>query len=121
MTEQVLAGRTAMIFGASGALGGAVSTALVESGAAVVGADRAIPDDTRKVSGVDYRAVDVLDDDGMRQLFDSLPQVWAVLNVVGGFAGQKPLSDLDPAALSNQLTLNLASAALVTKHSLRRM
>ena len=37
---------------------------------------------------------------------------------VGGFAGHRPLSELDPAELTAQLTLNLVTAALVTKHAL---
>jgi len=44
-----------------------------------------------------------------------------VASTVGGFAGHRPLSELDPAELTAQLSLNLVSAALVTKHALRVM
>jgi NAD(P)-dependent dehydrogenase (short-subunit alcohol dehydrogenase family) len=44
-----------------------------------------------------------------------------VVNVVGGFAGASPLTALDPAGLTAQLHLNLTSAAMITKHALRRM
>jgi NAD(P)-dependent dehydrogenase (short-subunit alcohol dehydrogenase family) len=40
---------------------------------------------------------------------------------VGGFAGPRPLAKLDPDELTGQLSLNLVSAALVTKHALRVM
>jgi len=46
---------------------------------------------------------------------------WAVINTVGGYAPHTPLSELDPAELTGQLSLNLVTAALVTKHALRRM
>jgi NAD(P)-dependent dehydrogenase (short-subunit alcohol dehydrogenase family) len=52
---------------------------------------------------------------------DSGPTPWAVVNVVGGFVGHRPLTSLDTAELTEQLTLDLTSAALVTKHALRRM
>jgi NAD(P)-dependent dehydrogenase (short-subunit alcohol dehydrogenase family) len=44
-----------------------------------------------------------------------------VINTVGGFAPRSPLAELDPVELRGQLELNLVSAALVTKHALRRM
>jgi NAD(P)-dependent dehydrogenase (short-subunit alcohol dehydrogenase family) len=82
---------------------------------------RAVPDPAHQISGVDYRAVDVLDDAGLGAEFDSAPPPWAVVNVVGGFAGHRPFPFLDPAELGTQLMLNLTSAALITKHALRRM
>jgi NAD(P)-dependent dehydrogenase (short-subunit alcohol dehydrogenase family) len=65
--------------------------------------------------------VDVTDDGALAAFFDGQPPPWAVVNTVGGFAPHTPLSKLDPAELSGQLTLNLISAALVTKHALRMM
>jgi NAD(P)-dependent dehydrogenase (short-subunit alcohol dehydrogenase family) len=44
-----------------------------------------------------------------------------VLNTVGGYAGQRPLADLDLAELTGQIQLNLVTAALITKHALRVM
>jgi NAD(P)-dependent dehydrogenase (short-subunit alcohol dehydrogenase family) len=44
-----------------------------------------------------------------------------VVNTVGGFAPQRPLAELNPAELTGQLTLNLVTAALITKHALRGM
>jgi len=40
---------------------------------------------------------------------------------VGGFAGQRPLAELDLAELTTQIQLNLVTAALITKHALRVM
>ena len=110
-----------VVVGAGGALGSALAAAFTAAGAAVVGLDRSLPDTARQVDGVDYQAVDVRDDAGLGSWFDSASRPWAVLNVVGGFAGHTPFTELDAAELSTQLTLNLTSAALLTKHALRRM
>jgi NAD(P)-dependent dehydrogenase (short-subunit alcohol dehydrogenase family) len=113
------AGRGVMVFGASGALGAGLAEAFTAEGAQVTGIDRAAP--RQPQPGVSYRDADVLDDASLGALFDSLPVPWAVVNTVGGFAPHTPLAELDPAVLAGQLQLNLASAALVTKHTLRRM
>jgi NAD(P)-dependent dehydrogenase (short-subunit alcohol dehydrogenase family) len=114
-------GQLVVVVGAGGALGSALAAAYVAAGATVLGWDRAVPDETAQLSGVEYHAVDVLDDAGLGTCFDAHPPPWAVANVVGGFAGHRPFTDLDPDELSTQVALNLTSAALITKHALRRM
>jgi NAD(P)-dependent dehydrogenase (short-subunit alcohol dehydrogenase family) len=116
-----LTGRTVVVVGAGGALGGGIVSAFVASGARVVGLDRALPKPEHQVAGVDYHPVDVLDDAALGSAFDELGTVWAVANVVGGYAGSRPFAELDAAELTAQLNLNLVSAALVTKHALRLM
>ena len=115
------ADRTVMVFGAAGALGGGLASAFAAEGAALIGVDRAVPAGDRRLAGARYHAVDVLDDGALGALFDDGPPPWAVVNTVGGFAPHSPLTDLDPAVLTGQLELNLLTAALVTKHALRRM
>ena len=51
----------------------------------------------------------------------SAAPLWAVANTVGGFAGHRPLAELDLAELAGQIELNLVTAALITKHALRVM
>jgi NAD(P)-dependent dehydrogenase (short-subunit alcohol dehydrogenase family) len=114
-------GRLVVVVGAGGALGGALAATYVAAGASVLGWDRAVPERANRTSGVEYRAVDVLDDTALGACFDAHPPPWAVVNVVGGFAGHRPLAALDPDELTTQLALNLTSAALITKHTLRRM
>jgi NAD(P)-dependent dehydrogenase (short-subunit alcohol dehydrogenase family) len=121
MTDMRLAGRTVVVFGAAGALGSGVAAAFAATGASVVGADRSIPGNERRLEGVRYAAVDVLDDGDLAALLGDGPAPWAVINTVGGFAPYTPLTDLDSAVLKGQLELNLVTAALVTKHALRRM
>jgi NAD(P)-dependent dehydrogenase (short-subunit alcohol dehydrogenase family) len=113
-----LTGRAVVVIGATGALGAAVCNAFLDAGAAVHGLDRAAP--KRPLDGVSYVSLDVLDDAALGAWFDTVTP-WAVVNVVGGFAGAARLTELDTAELAEQLQLNLVSAALVTKHALRRM
>lgn len=121
MPDADLAGRTVLVVGAAGALGAGLAAACAEAGARVTGADRVLPAADQRVEGVSYLTVDVLDDASVAEVFDQGPPPWAVLNVVGGFVPYTPLAELDPAVLAGQLELNLVSAALVTKHALRRM
>jgi len=121
MPELGYAGRTVLLFGAGGALGGGLAVAFTQAGAAVTGADKHLPRQDRQLEDVGYHAVDVLDDAALGALFDAVPVPWAVINTIGGFAPHAPLSELDPEELTSQLSLNLVSAALVTKHALRRM
>ena len=121
MPEVRFDGRTVLVFGASGALGAGVAAALAEAGASVTGVDRAEPPADRRLDGAKYRSADVGDEDAVRELFDSVPAPWAVLNTVGGFAGPRPLADLDLAELAAQISLNLVTAAVITKHALRVM
>jgi NAD(P)-dependent dehydrogenase (short-subunit alcohol dehydrogenase family) len=119
MPDTSFEGRRVVVFGAGGALGGGLVAAFAEAGATVVGADKHLPREERRIAGTDYHAMDVTDDGALAAFFDGQPPPWAVVNTVGGFAPHTPLSELDPAELTGQLTLNLVTAALVTKHALR--
>jgi len=119
--DESLAGRSVLVFGATGALGAGVAEAFRAAGAEVTGVDRAEPSGDRRLDGVRYAAASVLDDAALGALFDPAAPPWAVVNTVGGFAGPRPLAELDPDELTGQLSLNLVSAALVTKHALRVM
>jgi NAD(P)-dependent dehydrogenase (short-subunit alcohol dehydrogenase family) len=111
-------GRLVVVTGASGVLGAGLAQAFADAGASVLGVGRS---PREPVAGVRYRAVDVADDAALGAFFDEEPVPWAVVNTVGGFAGRTPLVDLDPAVLLEQLRANLVTAALITKHALRRM
>jgi NAD(P)-dependent dehydrogenase (short-subunit alcohol dehydrogenase family) len=116
-----LDGRVVLVFGASGALGSGIAAAFAAAGALVTGLGRSLPADGTVTTGVSSEAVDVLDDAALGALFDSRPAPWAVINTVGGFAPRRPLAELDASELMRQLTMNLATAALITKHALRVM
>jgi NAD(P)-dependent dehydrogenase (short-subunit alcohol dehydrogenase family) len=116
-----LDGRQVVVAGAGGALGAGVAAACVAAGAVVTGVDRYVPPSEHQVDGVGYASVDVLHDGALGAWFDDRDVPWAVLNVVGGFAGASSLREFDPDELHEQVRLNLTSAALLTKHALRRM
>jgi NAD(P)-dependent dehydrogenase (short-subunit alcohol dehydrogenase family) len=121
MAEQVYAGRTVLVFGASGALGAGIASAFAAAGAAVTGVDKAEPAAGRMLAGISYHSTDVRSDDAVGALFDAGPAPWAVVNTIGGFAPHRPIAELDAAELAGQIELNLVSAALITKHALRMM
>lgn len=114
-------GRTVVLTGASGALGAGLAAAFINVGAELVGVDRAMPDARAIVDGVRYETADLTDDAQVGALFDAIGAPWAVVNTVGGFAPHTPLATLDPGELTRQLSLNLLTAAVVTKHALRVM
>jgi NAD(P)-dependent dehydrogenase (short-subunit alcohol dehydrogenase family) len=118
MAESGYAGRTVLVFGAAGALGGGLAAAFAAAGASVAGADRHLPSAAHRLDGVRYHEVDVLDDAALGALFREEPPPWAVINTIGGYAPHTRLDALDPGELTAQLNLNLVSAALVTKHAL---
>jgi NAD(P)-dependent dehydrogenase (short-subunit alcohol dehydrogenase family) len=121
MPEASFDGRVVLVFGAGGALGAGVATAFAQAGASVTGVDRVEPPGDRRLDGVRYLTADVGDEDAVRVLFDAAPAPWAVANTVGGFAGHRPLAELDLAELAGQVSLNLVTAAIITKHALRVM
>jgi NAD(P)-dependent dehydrogenase (short-subunit alcohol dehydrogenase family) len=114
-------GRTVLVTGSSGALGAGLVAAFTEAGADVVGVDRAAPDDRAIVDGARYEVVDLTDDADVAALFDRIGTPWAVVSTVGGFAPRTSLAELDLAELDHQITLNLTTAAVVTKHAMRAM
>ena len=114
-------GRTVVVTGASGFLGAGLAAAFIEAGAEVVGVDRAAPDDRAVVDGVRYEAADLTDDAHVGAVLDAVGTPWAVVNTVGGFAPRSSIAELDPDELDQQLSLNLMTAAVVTKHALRVM
>ncbi len=121
MTKDAFTGLDVLVFGAAGALGAGVAAAFAAAGATVTGADRFEPAAGKRLDGVRYAAVDVLDDVALGSLFDAGAAPWAVANTVGGFAPRRALAELDAAELTGQVELNLVTAALITKHALRAM
>ena len=64
-------GKTVVVTGAAGALGGGLVRAFADAGARAVGLDRVTPGAGREVEGVDYRALDLADRfDAPRALVD---------------------------------------------------
>jgi NAD(P)-dependent dehydrogenase (short-subunit alcohol dehydrogenase family) len=117
-----LAQRSVIVFGATGGLGRAVLAGARGQGAAVTGVGTNVPDPESREPGVDYAVVDVLDEASVARFFAGLERPpWAIVNLIGGYTPGQRLVDLDLPILSEQLALNLLSAAVITKHALRAM
>lgn len=114
-----LEGRAVIITGATGGLGAGIVKAFVDARADVIGLVHSAPEDG--LDGVRYETVDLTSDEAVAELFTTLPTPWAVVNTVGGYAPHRPMTELDPGELTTQFTLNLTTAAILTKHALRAM
>ena len=121
MVQNFLAGRTVVVFGGTGALGSAVVVRMLADEAKVIVADASTPASTNANPNVRYTTVDALDEESVESCFASLDAApWAVVNLIGGFAGAQAIVDLDLSILRRQLELNLMTAATITKHAVRR-
>ncbi len=114
-----LSGRQVLVVGGLGGLGRAVCDAFVDAGAQVRAIDAVAPPEP--LPAIDSEIVDVTSDDQLRECLDRAAAPWAVVNVVGGFAPARDLTEFDVEEFDEQVRLNLTTAALVTKHALRRM
>jgi NAD(P)-dependent dehydrogenase (short-subunit alcohol dehydrogenase family) len=114
-------GRLVLVTGAGGALGAGLTAAFAAAGAQVIGVHRRDRNVPSPAPGVRYKSADLTEDEQVRALFDAIEVPWAVVNTVGGFAPHRSLASLDVAELTGQLSLNLVTAAIVTRHALRVM
>jgi NAD(P)-dependent dehydrogenase (short-subunit alcohol dehydrogenase family) len=122
MVQNSLAGRTVIVFGGTGALGSAVVKRTLDDDAAVVIADATTPKSSDERSNVRNVTVDALDEESVASCFDTLDAApWAVVNLIGGFAGGQAIADLDLSVLRRQLELNLVTAAVITKYAVRHI
>ena len=120
MVQNFLAGRTVVVFGGTGALGSAVVVRMLADEAKVIVADASTPASTNANPNVRYTTVDALDEESVESCFASLDAApWAVVNLIGGFAGAQAIVDLDLSILRRQLELNLMTAATITKLGVR--
>jgi NAD(P)-dependent dehydrogenase (short-subunit alcohol dehydrogenase family) len=96
MSAGSLDGRVVVIAGAGGSLGPHVARALATAGATLALTDRA-PERLEGLDAADSRAVDLLDagatETWARELEEKLGRVDAVVHLVGGWRGGKPLQD----------------------------
>ena len=122
MTAHTLSGSLAVVAGGIGGLGRSVVEELASRGARVTVTDRQLPRDGTGIGGVEYRVVDASDEASVAAFFDALPGApLAFVNVIGGYAAGPGIDELELAVLRQQLELNLVTAALLTKHAVRRM
>jgi len=103
-----------VITGATGALGRAVSQALVEAGAHchVPAIETSVPADLFPAGKVSVTTgIDLSDEEAVAGFYTKLPPLHAVVNIAGGFAWA-PIADSPLKVLQQQLSMNLVSCVL---------
>ena len=123
--EKELAGKIALVTGANGGLGTSVVSALLDSGAAVVGISR--QNESGSVKKENYHAIasDLSRPESATKTIDEIVgrfgRIDFLAHLVGGFAGGKTLADMDDATFQNMLDMNLTSAFYVLRATIRHM
>ncbi|NLO06048.1 MAG: SDR family oxidoreductase [candidate division WS1 bacterium] len=126
-----LAEKVALVTGGGGHLGSAVVRRLLTAGAHVVACEHRqekldalvaeLPDD----AAISAIACDVTDEDEVaamiRRIRDEQGGLYALLNIVGGFAGGSNIAETDLETWHRMFRLNLTSMFLCCKHALPPM
>jgi NAD(P)-dependent dehydrogenase (short-subunit alcohol dehydrogenase family) len=120
-----LQGKVALITGAKGGLGSAVTNAFLNAGATVAGVSRSMRDsdfDNSRFYAVPAEltssaAADVVLD----AVMERSGRVDVLVHLVGGFAGGSAVVDTDDSVLEEMLGVNLKSAFFIAKVALRQM
>ena len=117
-----LDGRTVLVTGASGGIGGATVRHLVAAGADVIAGGRSQPalDALASQTGCRTCPFDVTSEESVRGALDGL-DLWGVVNCAG-FGGEiaTPM-ETDIAVFDKVITVNARGALLVTKYAARSM
>lgn len=112
--EAIFAGRTAIVTGASGSIGGAIASALIDAGASVHAPGRREPLDSRAI----WRPFDVADQDRLSEQADALaadlPEVDILVNAAGAYTAGSLLA-CDPEDVDQQWRVNVRTPWLLTR------
>ena len=117
-----LTGRTILVTGASGGIGGATVRLLASRGADVIAAARSIDSLTTLVAETGARAIafDLTQEDSVREAIDGL-DLWGVVNC-GGFGGEIATpQDTNIDVFDRAMSINARGALLVTKYAARTL
>jgi NAD(P)-dependent dehydrogenase (short-subunit alcohol dehydrogenase family) len=123
-----LTGKSALITGGTGALGGAIAEAFLAAGASVASTvrDEAEAARAKSSSNPSVRLIpaDVTKEKDVAALFDRaimlLGRIDILVNVVGGYAGGSPVRDMAAEEWDGMMGLNLRSVFLCSREYLRR-
>jgi NAD(P)-dependent dehydrogenase (short-subunit alcohol dehydrogenase family) len=111
-------GRTVLVTGATGGIGGAVVRQLVAAGADVIASGRSVEGLGKLAAETGARtlAFDLTSEDSVRSALEGL-DLWGVVNC-GGFGGEiaTPM-DTDIAVFDKVISINARGALLVTKYA----
>ncbi|MFC5728917.1 MULTISPECIES: SDR family NAD(P)-dependent oxidoreductase [Nocardioides] len=115
MTDQVLAGRTAVVTGSAGGIGVAVVRSLAARGATVVGLDLRPSDAVQELAA--FYAADVSEQQQVEAAFARVAERFGDLTILVNAAGRypsTPLLEIDAATWDGVLRTNLAGPHLCT-------
>jgi NAD(P)-dependent dehydrogenase (short-subunit alcohol dehydrogenase family) len=129
-----LAGRVALVAGASGGLGQAVCAALLAGGAHVYAlGGRARPDEQERLrtqvgdagGRLSFVVADARDEQAISSAIATIVQgesrLDILINLIGGFAAGQPITELETATFERMLDLNLLPTFLLSKYAAREM
>jgi NAD(P)-dependent dehydrogenase (short-subunit alcohol dehydrogenase family) len=109
-----LQGKIALITGAKGGLGSAVTTSYLEAGARVIGVSRSIQQSDFPHFGFTAMPADLSTGDAARKLVaevvSQFGRIDALVHVMGGFAGGQSVADTDDATLDQMFEVNFRAA-----------
>jgi NAD(P)-dependent dehydrogenase (short-subunit alcohol dehydrogenase family) len=109
-----LEGRIAIVTGAKGGLGTAVTRAFLQAGARVIGVSRTIRGDDFPHPNFTAIAAALSSGDGARKVVAEAVALFgridALVHVMGGFAGGQSVADTDDATIEKMLDLNYRAA-----------
>lgn len=121
----MLEGKVALITGASGGLGAAVTRAFLEAGATVIGVSRSIQASDFPHPAFTAMAAELSSGEAARSVVDAAAarfgRIDVLAHLVGGFAGGQPVEETSDATLEQMLELNLKSAFFVIRAVLPHM
>jgi NAD(P)-dependent dehydrogenase (short-subunit alcohol dehydrogenase family) len=122
---QSLDGKVALITGAAGGLGAAVTRAFLEAGAKVVGVSRHIRPDQFQHPNFTAMPADLATGDAARKVAaDVVAQfgrIDALVHVMGGFAGGQSVAETDDATMEQMLDVNFRSGFFMARAVLPQM
>ena len=123
--EQSLKGKIAVVTGANGGLGNAVTPALLEAGASVIGVSPSIKQSDFKHPSFVALAADITEADTAKNAVDAAVsrsgRLDVLVHLVGGFAGGKTVGETDDVTFQRMLDMNLNSAFYILRAVIPQM
>lgn len=129
-----LAGRVALVAGASGGMGLAVCAALLAGGAQVYAlSGRERPDEQQQLRAavgdtsarLNFVVADARDEQAasgvVADIIQRANRLDILVNLIGGFAAGQPVTELETATFERMLELNLRPTFLLSKYAAREM
>lgn len=119
--------RHTLVAGGTGALGTAVLEALLGAGRPVIatwlveGERDAVRQHFGETSGLRLARADVTDRRSVETLMADLPDLGAVVNLVGGYAGGAKVHESDPELFEAMLRLNVRPSYLLAREAMPRL